>query len=73
MTLRQRIVNYILEHPGQRFTNAELAQYLNAPLPSVRRASLKAMLRSELEDGGPATYNPSVVTYVAPLASEMVN
>jgi hypothetical protein len=70
-TLRQRVVAYILENPGRRFTNGELADALNAPMPSVRRATLNAMLRSELEDGGPAHYNASVVTYVAPLTAEI--
>lgn len=64
-SLRQRIVEYISERPGIRFTNADLAHALGAPIPSVRRATLNAMFRAQINDGGPSSYNPSVVTYVA--------
>jgi hypothetical protein len=70
-TLRQRVVNYLLENPGRRFTNGELADILSAPLPSVRRATLKALTHAQIEDGGPTTYNPNIVTYVAPLTNEI--
>lgn len=70
-TLRQRVVAHILANPGIRFTNGQLADATGAPMPSVRRATLNAMLRAEIEDGGPASYNPSVVTYVAPLTGEI--
>ncbi len=71
MTLRQRIVDTITKStPGVRWTNADLADALKAPLPSIRRASLQAMLRGEIMDGGPVTYNLSVVTYVAPLTAD---
>lgn len=71
MTQKQAIIDYIVSYPGQRFTNVEIANALGLPLPSVRRATLEAMLAGHLEDGGPATYNPSVVTYVAPLDAEI--
>ena len=70
-TLRQRVVEEIISNPGVRYTNWELARVLQAPMASVRRATLNAMLKSEIEDGGPASYNASVVTYVAPLEAEI--
>ncbi len=65
MSLRKRIVDHINLNRGTRYTNSDLAAILDAPQPSVRRASLDAMLKGEIADGGPATYNAGVVTYVA--------
>ncbi len=64
-TLRQRVVEMVNSQPGYRWTNEELTRRLQAPQASVRRASLKAMSLAQINDGGPSSYNPSVVTYVA--------
>ena len=66
MTLRERIVDYLKINPGVTFTNQELALILNRPEPSVRRATYRALMLSELQDGGHVSYNPNVVTYRAP-------
>lgn len=71
MTLRTRIVNYLEGNPGTRYTNAQLAQILAAPLASVRRASLQALRFGLLDDGGPVSYDPNTVTYVAPFGDKM--
>ena len=51
MTLRQRIVDHLATHPGQKFTNRELAQILGAPEPSVRRATLAGLYRGVADAG----------------------
>ena len=44
MTLRQRIEQHLAAHPASKFTNRELASELLAPEPSVRRATLRALV-----------------------------
>jgi hypothetical protein len=65
VTLREQIVDFINGNRGQRYTNSEIARYLQAPEPSVRRATLKAMNAGQIGDAGPSHYNPAVVTYSA--------
>jgi hypothetical protein len=73
MTLRDRIVEHILMNPGRKFTNDDLYLDLgmSAPKPSIRRATLKAMMLGQIQDGGPVSYNASVVTYVAPESTSL--
>lgn len=69
MTLKARIKDHILSNPGVRFTHDNLANVMNAPTPSVRRAALALLRENVINDAGPASYNVQVVTYVAPEAA----
>jgi hypothetical protein len=51
MTLKRAMVEFFRRHKPQRFTDGELAAYLDAPEPSVRRARLALEREGVLEAG----------------------
>lgn len=57
MTLRARVLEHINANPGFQFTNGQLAAYLAAPEPSIRRATLRLEAQGDIQ-AVVNTFNP---------------
>lgn len=65
MTLKQEIAEFLTNNRGERFTNAQIANRLFVPQPSVRRATLQLVNAGKISEVG----NSGAMIYTVPAAN----